>query len=295
MKKVIYLLFILLLGSCEMEPLPESSALEIEIDQKTETTDSTEENLKSFTSKLRPNWSDWNLDSIYSDTLEFISFNDDSDYGIASFRMKDGTLAHLISNQPIAGVNRNYIVEWKLGKFSEAGENEEAYLKEEVKSATPIASSYSLKALLTNFYQDYKLGDKNAIEKYLHPNASLLCSFNPGAYCTLGRDFGLYKPEPIIGTYLISSETPKGGACEGFEGASDGLYYSFITTDNIPKFDDLVNDKGPVRPVINSNIEVDGYAKVIVMTNEYSAINLYFFNAHDQWYFWIDDLCDCSA
>lgn len=296
MRKLTPFICVLFFFCCESQQNPDWNDLpENDPNSEVELVISDVRNLNGFISDLRIGKNDWKEDEIFFDTLEFVSFSDDADYAIASFRTKKGVLVHLNSDQVLARACQNYQVEWKVGEFSEAGENEALYFKEDLISLTALNASYSLESQLRMFYKDYKLGKKDQIQKHLHNQVELLCSFNPGAYCSLGRDFGLYKPEPIIEPYLITSNMPTGDACEGYEGASNGLYYQFIEKSNLPSFNDMARDGESFKPALDSKINAKGFAKVLVMSNEYSSVNLYFFNANDHWYFWIDDLCDCSA
>ncbi len=87
---------------------------------------------KSFRSKIRPDYKNWEIGKTYTDTLKFLSYNTDTDYWFGIFLTKKGDKVNLIYDEEIGEEYKNklLIIKWKIDKFYSAGEEEEMYYAE---------------------------------------------------------------------------------------------------------------------------------------------------------------------
>ena len=86
----------------------------------------------NFRSTIRPDYSNWEIGKTYTDTLQFLSFEDNYDYWYGVFMTNNGDTISLIYDEEIddALKNRYFEVEWAIDSLYSAGEDEELYFGE---------------------------------------------------------------------------------------------------------------------------------------------------------------------
>jgi hypothetical protein len=212
--------------------------------------------LADFRTELRSGKSDWNLEDSYTDTLEFIEYNENSDYPYAIFKTREGKEIILNNSKVIDNYyrNRNFKVTWKVGKFYEAGEGDVLYFKEQVTALAMLPSSFSFEKFLKAFVSDYRKGEDGAIKKYSHAKVPYVSASNPGAYCVLGEPYPERRKDFITKNFIVSSQKPKGDFCEGYPEAKDGFYYSFFGEGHLPHYANMAEDGGAITPFINEDV-----------------------------------------
>lgn len=258
-----------------------------------------DEKIEDFSSVLRPEKSDWNETDVFTDTLELVSVNEDYDYAFATFKTTNGEEVALYGVEGIDEYyqNRNFEIKWKPGRYYEAGEGDALYFKETITEFKILETSSSLEAFLDKFSAIYQSDGGAAVTKFTNPEVELLTAFNPGVYCALsGRDI-VEQMEFPQGDLTIAAGFPQGDFCEGYTGIQNGLYYEFIDETELPAYDDMEagGEIDGVTLYIEPSVEYWYFAKVLVVSDEYFNRYLYFFNGDGNWYFWVEDLCDCSA
>lgn len=299
MKNLIPIILSVLLFSCSEEPeirhKLEDAIKQEEVNAPTENPN--DQKITDFRSDLRKGKTNWNEEDTFIDTLELVEYNTDFDYTYAVFRNSEGLSVTINTNLEIDDYyqNRNFAVTWKVGKFSEAGEGEAIYFKEQLVAFEILQSSYSLEKMFVAFSKDYSKGTRAAIEQYINPDVALIATFNPGLYCVTGRSKELPRPAYLNQDFVISNKIPAGNFCEGYKGVKDGLYYEFIDETQLPTFDDMSGEGGKVSLYIEPEVVYLYFAKVTVITDGQFNRYLYFFNGNDKWYLWVEDFCDCSA
>ncbi|MCH8904267.1 MAG: hypothetical protein IIA45_10175 [Bacteroidetes bacterium] len=307
MKSFIYFTSCLVLFSCSTKPEEKVESEKYEIAElaeqveinKTEEYD-IHEKIEGFQSELRLGKTDWNLEETFTDSLEFIEYNTDYDYWYAVFKNKEGKEIALYTNTEIDNFyqNRDFVVKWRVGKFSEAGEGEAIYYSEKLVSYNMLNSSSSFEKFLKQFSETYSNGKPADINKYIHSYQELTSTYKNGLYCIDGRPDDLPKPEYFAEDYTVTSEKPEGDFCEGYEGVKDGLYYEFFDEahDLFPRVYDFSEEGGTERSLyLTENILYQYFAKIKVITEQEFNRHLYFFKEQDRWFFWVEDFCDCSA
>ncbi|MFH2142710.1 MAG: hypothetical protein ABIJ97_09825 [Bacteroidota bacterium] len=300
MKKLISIILSMVLLACNSQN--ENQHTETKSFQEQSITEIVENNnsnntIEDFRSELQPGKTDWNMEDTYTDTLEFIEYKSESDYAFTIFRTREGKMVKLNSNTEIDNYyrNRNFIVTWKVGKYSEAGEGEAVYFKEQVTKLKMLTTSFSFEKFLEEFTADYRKGNQTVIMKYLNPLVPFVSANKPGAYCTMCEPNPEKRVQFTGDDFIITCQKPEGNKCDGFKGAKDGLYYEFIGETQLPSFFNMSEYGSDISPTINEDVEYYYYVNVLVIKDGAYSRTLYFFNGHDTWYFWIEDLCDCSA
>ena len=90
--------------------------------------------LKNFTSDLRPEKHDWQMQEVYTDTLKLVEFVADYDYLYGEFETLAGEEVSIFDNGdldfPLA--NQTMVVHWQVGRFYATGEGEELFLAEKL-------------------------------------------------------------------------------------------------------------------------------------------------------------------
>ncbi|MBL1279913.1 MAG: hypothetical protein COA33_006560 [Fluviicola sp.] len=308
MKNLLYFLIVFFLFSCaseQKEPTQQDKVTTLEehqptLDDSTETAIENNQDSITYISELRLGKEKWNLEEIFVDTLEFVEFNYDYDYYFSLFKNKDGKEITLYFDEIIKDFNQNsnFIVKWHLGQFSEAGTGETIYYNEELLSYTVLNSSFTFEKFIRSFITDYSSGNRGDIQKYMHPSQELFSTFKNGLYCVEAKEGNLPTSELLINDFVTTSEQPKGSCLEGYTGTKNQLYYQFFDerrADLFPAVSDMGNDGIEWTIEIDEAIAYERLAKVLVIVEgEFNRI-LYFFRVQDNWYFWVEDFCDCSA
>lgn len=265
-------------------------------DQDLEETTQTE--LVKYTSVLRPDIEEWNMYDVFTDTVFYVSYNDDGDYAFMTVRTSTGAELNMVTgdfvdDQYLSG--NKLVIDWMLDSLYEAGEGDMLYFQERIIDFRPFGDKAEFTAFLRKFSHDYK--NNTDLSEYVHPEVSSFYAFNPGAYCVLGT-----APEDPNGQfidvesdYVITDQKPTGDFCEGYE-AEPGLYFEFIDKDQFPGYADLSGDQDIIKAITPSlEVEYDKVAKVLVIDKGFFNRHLYFFKSSGVWYLWIEDFCDCSA
>ena len=286
-KNVLVLFSLMLLLSCQNDA-----------NQAGQETNKEEVDLTSdLHSVLRPNQL-LHQDSIYLDTLVFREYVDDSDYPYAVFELKDSSIISLIFDEVIAQEfqGSKLLVEWRIAQFFEAGEGEKAFFSEEMVDYQILTKSDGFESYLRSFVPAYSTDDNRLIWDFIHPEIGIHSAFNPGAMCVESKVDSLNLEPFISWDCLISEGYPEGDFCEGYDLAEEGFYYQEINVSQLPKFADVSKDDyTPYTPELKFQSEVEKYCKVLVIAGEWNYRFLTFFKYGGQWYFWIEDLCDCGA
>lgn len=286
-RNVFISIFVLLIFSCEDAVDQGVELSEGEFDQ--------EESV--LTSVLRSNIQ-VSLDSVYQDTLIFEEFQDEYDYWYAVFQLDDTSLIYLAFNQYIPDQLKGskLLVEWKMSEFYQAGEGDSSYYAEEMLSYTIVEEHTSFDGFLRDFVKSYSRVDDDLIWDYVHPEVGLHSAFNPGAMCIEEKVTALNLTPFINWDCTIEASYPEGDFCEGYAGADEGFYYESINAPELPKFADVSGDEYvPYTPELKLADEVEEYMQVLVISSEWNYRYLTFFKHNGKWFFWIEDLCDCSA
>ena len=301
MKYWIYFFTGLLLFSCRINT--EKPEEEIEKQGGMETVDEEvyiEDNTSKidFSSALRQAKTDWNLEETFEDTLEFIEFNSDADYFFAKFKDQYGDKFSFNSKEEIPEKyeNKNMVVQWKVGKYYEAGENDAVYYKMKMVKFETIESSYSFEKFIRKFSKDYNSGMANKLKKYKHPFVDIVSTYKPGLYCVEGRPLELAK-ELFGGEYKITTTMPAGDVCSGYNGVDNIMHYEFFNEakDLFPRVYDMQDEPREKALYLTEDVIYRQFAKVTVITGGQFNKSLYFFQENNRWFFWVDDSCDCSA
>ncbi len=307
MKNLIYFVSFLALFSCSTKQEKTAKNETFETPESTEEFEKNEteeydanEKINDFQSILRVGKTNWNVNEIYTDTLEFVEYNTDADYSFVLFKNSLGKEVLIYSNVWADDSNENSIfkVKWKVGEFYEAGEGDAIYYKEQLVSVEGLKSSISFEPFLSQFYEDYKTGKQSDLNSYLHPLEKLISTQKIGLYCSERDPDNPPNEENLINEYIISSEKLVGDVCEGYEGAKDGLYYEFFGNSNdlfpriLDRSNEDMNDKS-LYPT--EEISCQNFAKITVIKDQFVDRYLYFFKEQDRWYFWLENFCDCSA
>jgi hypothetical protein len=255
------------------------------------------DSLDSLHSDMRPN-ENLQMGAIYIDTLIFEEYETEYDYWCARFKLPNEQNIYLVYDEEIANAlaGSEFLVSWQMDTFYEAGENEDSYFAEKMISYEIIEENQDFKGYLTDFIKAYSRVSDDLIGNYIHPDEGFYSSYNPGAMCVVDR---VQKPKVekfISWDCVISGEMPKGHFCDEFEGIEEGLYFENIEAKNLPEFASFDEEGDLMFLSLSFKIktEIVGLVKVQEISQN-SFRRLYFFKTEGKWYFWIEDLCDCSA
>ena len=260
------------------------------------------EKIEDFRSELRKGKTDWSQEETYTDTLELIEYNDELDYIFAKFKNKNGEEFQLNSDVSISNYyrGRNHVVKWKVGKYYEAGEDDAIYYQEKLVAAERLTNSFSFEKFLNKFSETYSKGNQEDIKKSAHPFEDIVTTYKNGLYCVKGKPEFISEISYLGQDYIITSEKPSGDFCGGYEDAKDGLYYEFFDEskelqDLFPSVNDMNREGVEMGLYVTEDIIYQYFAKVLVIAEGNFNRALYFFLEDGQWYFWVEDFCDCSA
>ena len=237
---------------------------------------------------------------IYIDTLTFLFYNDDADYFYNIFLTRQKDTVYIVCNDIIDNSNEGRLmtVTWKIDSLYEAGEGDELYYQERmIKYETNWELETSFEAYLKDFTTDFVNLDA-PMNGYINSEVGFYSSVNRGIYCILDKPDSVKKYESFknYGPKIVN-ETPYGDFCEGYKGVKNGFYFNRILSKNLPKFERLNDDLEMVEEEyqIPSKFESNELMIVTIINEEYFAANLYFIQIDNKWYFFAQDLCDCSA
>lgn len=292
-------LLALLLFGCAGEATDPKTETNESIDPETETFfDEGMEpmGIEEFTSVIDPDKSDWDLGATYSDTLELIGYNDDGDYAFATFKTKAGKYVDMYTNENVDEYyqNRDFVVEWQIDDYYEAGEGEALYYNESLKDFEMLNTCSSLERFITDFTPTYQKGYDADLSTFINPEVELISSYNQALYCLPTNRNDISGIPSFNFDYIISAEKPGGDICGGYPGVEDGFYYEFIDETQLPTFDDPMGEP-PQTLYIEPHIEYWYFAKVTLIFQEEFNRTLYLFNGNEKWYLWVENFCDCSA
>lgn len=252
----------------------------------------------TFSTELNLIKTDWQLSTIYKDTLEFISFDDNYDYGYAMFKTKDGKSVSLVYDDIIETKLSHgiFAVEWKIDSLYEAGEEESLYYDERLLSYEVIEQPAYFGDFLSEFIKAYSCKSKQLITPFLNDEIGFYSTFNPGLYCIIEQ-----QDAPEIKSFInldckILDEKLIGNPCDGFPNIEDGLYFEAISYEEIPCFESPVDETiHEFTFPLEANFQSNELKKVTIITKEHQYVQLYFIKLDSDWYLWAEDFCDCSA
>jgi hypothetical protein len=257
-----------------------------------------------FETPIKPRQTEFDLNAIYTDTLEFIRFNDDYDYWFAEMKTLEGESVSLNYSGEFddPGNGSILLVDWKVDSFYEAGEGEQLYYDLILQGFEVLEEKLSFKAWLENGFLDDLLKNESAVmNQYAHPELKeILMAYNPGAYCAIGEGGFLPDFTPDFNNgYVVEEGLPSGDFCEGYPNASAGFYIEQISESQLPAYADMSLEQGDdfgaaYTPDVPQG-GADNYYKIAVISDEFQYAYLYFLEYNGEFYFWIKDLCDCSA
>jgi len=253
-----------------------------------------------FESQLYPEKSDWDHNETYSDTLEFLRYDDNYDYAFMVFKTADGKEAQIVSGVDMDNALTGSIclVEWYIDTLYEAGEGDVPYLQENLSYIEVLEATDNFEPFIRQFALDMR--DENAtIQPYTSDVITYGETSNPGAYCVVN-----YKDK--VSQHLEFSREmcenvrfalPEGDFCEGYMGAKDGFYVQDYPEGKVPEFTFISEDSDFKFEEFPLPEEYrDGRIKeVTVIQDEYTLCTLYFLQLGVNWYIFVKDYCDCSA
>lgn len=250
-----------------------------------------------LSSVIRPG-QDLSINEKYTDTLTFQEYETEYDYWYARFSLGENESVYLAYNEDIPNALKGstFLVEWKIDTFYEAAEYEAIYFSERMLNFEIIEKADQFEGYLSDFIKAYSRQADALITGYIHEGEGLYTAYNPGAMCVLDHVDAPKTEKFISWDCVISDKMPDGHWCDGFEGVEEGLYFEDIGIHDLPEFAQFDNEGELLfaTPQLSIDSELDGLKKVQVVA-ENSMRRLYFFKTGNFWYFWIEDLCDCSA
>jgi len=259
---------------------------------------SNEKVIVTFSSELNPTKTDWDLNEVYHDTLEFIEMDDNYDYPYAIFKTKDGNLISFVYNKNIHERYRNglFAIEWNIDSLYQAGEDEEMYYGQCLIKHTVVGQPPYFGDFLTEFIQAYSSDSSQNIQKYISPEVRFYNTSKNGLYCIINQVDSISTKQFMPESFIVNRENLVGDPCNGYPNLQDGLYFERITYEDMPWYeiptDEHVNEKTfPINPSLVNN-EIN---KVSIIVDEILYVQLYFLKVDDSWYLWAEDYCDCSA
>jgi hypothetical protein len=270
---------------------------EADTNESLEDTLKTEIETSDLSSLIRPD-QNLTMGEAYSDTLVFQEYETEYDYWYARFQLSNGESIYLAYNEDIPNTLKGstFLVEWKIDTFYEAAEYEEIYFSERMISFDIIHKADQFEGYLSDFLKAYSRRPDDLITGYIHEAEGLYSAYNPGAMCVLDHLDTPSTEKFISWDCVISDQMPEGHWCDEFEGVEEGLYYEDILITDLPEYAKFDEDGELLfsTPKLSIDSELQGLKKVQVVS-ENSMRRLYFFKTGDFWYFWIEDLCDCSV
>lgn len=251
-----------------------------------------------FESQLYPNRSDWDHQETYTDTLEFLRYEDDYDYAFLVFKTKDGKEAQFVSS---IGMDNSLngsscLVQWYIDTLYEAGEGDMPSLQEILDYVEVLEPVDNFESFIQEFALDLR-EKRKPLKSYTNQIIGYGESSNPGAACLLDYQDEPSRPLDLKqGVYEnIQFLLPMGDFCEGYPGVADGLYcdnrrtipsYTFIT-----EAGDFLMKEFPLP----EEYQDARMKEVIVIQDEFTLLRMYFIQTGVNWTLFIIDRCDCSA
>jgi len=241
------------------------------------------------------------VDKIYIDTLVFHYFNEYPDYMYGVFISKNNDSIAMVFNEFIEETHsgKSIIAKWHLDSLYEAGEGDELYFQERLVSYEIVQGSKgNFEKFLQTFVVDF-VDSNSSMLSYLNAESQFQSSYNIGLYCTLSKMDSVDKRDWFQDfNTSIYDFSPIGDFCEGYSGVEDGFYYESIFEEDFPDFDNMNEEESPIEkyeiPGSNSYLPPP-FIKVTIIKNEHHGGQLFFIKLKNKWYFFAQDLCDCSA
>lgn len=249
-----------------------------------------------YQSKIRGNV---DVGQIYTDTLTFLSFDSNYDYWFCLFQTRELDTVYMAYNDLVEEVNagRIFIVQWKVDSLFEAGEGDELYFQERIISYDVIRDlEKGFEKFLNVFVADF-VNPSSDMLQYIQPDISFQSSNNLGLYCTLVKS-GVVEKHAWLNGFETSvfENTPEGHFCDGYPGIQNGFYYTNVLLKDLPAFDKMEKDDFIVEKYdIPEEFSSNEFMKITMIKDEYHLGYLFFIQVENKWYFFAQDLCDCSA
>lgn len=235
---------------------------------------------------------------VYVDTLTFLSFNSDYDYYYGEFETSLGDTVTLVYGELMddKNVRRKLVAQWEMDSLYEAGENDELYLQERLIGFEVIRDLEIGFAIYLNAFSTPFLDLGADMEQFLHADIGFYYSINPGVYCVMNKVDSVEKLALWFNSVVVANETPVGDFCEGYADVESGFYYKRMLPKDLPTFispgEDGVQE---YKYEIPERFKDNELMQVTVINEEYHRAFLYFIQIDNQWYFFAQDYCDCSA
>jgi hypothetical protein len=250
----------------------------------------------TFSTALNPSKSDWHLSEVYKDTLEFIEFDDSYDYSYAVFKTLKGNSVFFVFDDIIDAKYSHgiFAIEWKIDSLYETGKGKDLYYDERLLSYTIIEQPVYFGDFLTEFIQAYSNDSSFAIQPFLNDDIGFHTTVRSGLYCIINEK---EKPDTkafIDVNYRVLDEKLVGDPCDGFPNIEDGLYFESIKHDEMPSFESPIGEvMSEFTFPLKQDLHTNRLKKVVIITNEYQYVQLYFVNLNGGWYLWAEDFCNC--
>jgi len=249
-----------------------------------------------YESKIRGNVV---IGEIYTDTLTFLSFDGNYDYWFGLFLTEKQDTVYVICDDVIEESNngKEVVLRWEVDSLYEAGEGDELYYQERVVSLEINNDlEKGFEKFLNVFVPDF-INPNSDMSNYIYSEMSFQTSYNIGLYCTLSKLDSVDKHDWFQDFEAsFFKGLPEGHFCDGYPNIVDGFYYERILQTQLPTFDklsgeDFIEEEYDIPKSLLQN-EV---MKITVIKDEYHRGYLYFLFTENKWFFFAQDLCDCSA
>lgn len=250
----------------------------------------------SFSNEIYPNKTDWNLDSIYVDTLVLFAFDRSYDMPYAIFKTKNGNTASMVYDKKLNPQLRlnTFVAEWKLDSFPEKDDPSTYYYDERLLSCEMLSGSNYFGDFLKDFMKAYSNDDTLLIKHYISEKVGFNTTHNENTFCLID-----HQPLPNVKqfmskTYGFYNEMPLGTACDGYSNFKNGLYFIDISYEEVPWFEIPVGEQVRDKTFeLNSDYCNNEFKKVSIILDEQLYVDLYFIKVDGQWYLWAEDKCRC--
>ncbi len=250
----------------------------------------------SFSNEIHPNKTDWNLDSIYVDTLVLFAFDRSYEMPYAIFKTNNGNTVSMVYDKKLNPQLRHniFVAEWKIDSFSELDDPNTYYYDEHLLKCEMLSGSSYFGDFLKEFMKAYSNDDNELIKDYVSEEVIFNTTHKDKNFCLIEQ-----QPFPITKNFMsktfgVYDEMPIGTACDGYSNFKNGLYFTTIFYQDVPWFeipkDDKVRDMTFKLNPVYCDSEIK---KVSIILEEQLYVDLYFIKADGQWILWAEDNCRC--
>jgi hypothetical protein len=248
-----------------------------------------------FISCLRPDKDIWQLADSYQDTLEFIGYEDEYEYGYAVFKTPNNEMVYFLQDDPIPAteIHNLCLVNWKLDSLK--GEDGAYYYDESLVDYKVIEEVTGFEEYLAHFMLAYSCESNIQMMNFINEKIGFYTTSKDGLYCMITQLSAPILNKFQSSDFIFLEEKLLGNQCDGFPHIQNGAYFQPITYDEIPGFDSPIDEKMKTYYFpLNSDYFNNDFKKVTCIVNEQQYSTLYFMQLEGQWYLWAEDLCGCS-